>query len=248
MSESTTYTTGQVAQRCDVSVRTVQYYDRKGLLSPTSVTSTGRRLYDEAAVRTLEYILMLKETGLSLAAIHTVLESPYSMNMLRDILGRQRDELAGDIEEATRKIAAIDALNADLTLHGTLTMADRTDMADHMANTSLSRRFFMRMLLVGILADVAWIGTLIWAIRTHLWFVFVIGVVAALAMVVPMTLSYYRHVVYWDPASGTEFKPRFWPWFFASHTLHTRKLKAPGSSEKTWCVEHFCATPHADEQ
>lgn len=155
MSESTTYTTGQVAQRCAVSVRTVQYYDRKGLLSPTSVTSTGRRLYDETAVRTLEYILMLKETGLRLAAIHTVLESPYSMNMLRDILGRQRDELAGDIEEASRKIAAIDALSADLTLHGTLTMADRTDMADYMANTSSSHRFFMRMLLVGILADVA---------------------------------------------------------------------------------------------
>lgn len=86
-----------------------------------------------------------------------------------------------------------------------------------------------------------------WAIRTHMWLIFVIGVVAALAMVVPMTLSYYRHVVYWDPASGMEFKPRFWPWFFASHTVHTRKLKAPDSSGKTWCVEHFQAVPHADK-
>lgn len=243
MSESNTYTTGQVAQLCSVSVRTVQYYDRKGLLSPTSVTSTGRRLYNETAVRSLEYILMLKETGLSLAAIHTVLESPYSTNMLSDILGQQRDELAGDIEEATRKIAAIDALNDDLNLHGTLTMADRTDMADYMANTSSSRRFFTLMLVVGILADVVWIGTLVWAILTHTWIIFIIGLVITCAMLIPMTWSYYNHVVYWDPASGKEFKPRFWPWFFAAHTLHTRKLKAPGSSEKTWCVEHFRTTP-----
>lgn len=79
------YTTGEVAQQCGVSVRTIQYYDRKGLLSPSSLSSAGRRVYDDGDVRTLEYILMLKETGLSLAAIRTVLESPYSVNMLRVI-------------------------------------------------------------------------------------------------------------------------------------------------------------------
>ncbi len=32
------YTTGELAKLCDVSVRTVQFYDTKGLLPPTELT------------------------------------------------------------------------------------------------------------------------------------------------------------------------------------------------------------------
>lgn len=42
------YTTGELAKLADVSVRTVQYYDQRGILSPTELTEGGRRLYTEA--------------------------------------------------------------------------------------------------------------------------------------------------------------------------------------------------------
>lgn len=234
-----TYTTGELAQLCAVSVRTIQYYDRQGLLNPSAISSGGRRLYDDADVRSLEYILMLKDTGLSLAAIRTVMESPYSARMLQDLLGEQQERLESDIAESQRRIAAIKALDDDLALHGTLTVADRTDIATHMANKNSSRRFFSLLIIVGILMDLAWIGTLVWSILTGLWWIFGIGLAVAIIMGVVMTTSYYRHVVYWDPATRREFKPEFWPWFFARHTLHTRLLRAPGASEKVWCVEHF---------
>ena len=38
------YTTGEVAKLCGVSVRTVQYYDTRGILTPSSLTEGGRRL------------------------------------------------------------------------------------------------------------------------------------------------------------------------------------------------------------
>ncbi|WP_163226794.1 MerR family transcriptional regulator [Bifidobacterium choloepi] len=234
-----TYTTGDVAKLCGVSVRTIQYYDRQGLLNPSSMSTGGKRLYDDADVRALEYILMLKDTGLSLAAIRTVMESPYSTRMLQDLLGEQRQKLESGIAEAQRRITAIDALDDDLALHGTLTVADRTDMANHMASKTLSHRFFALMIIVSILADIAWIGTLVWSIHTGIWWIFSIGLAAAVIMMAAMTASYYRHVVYWDPATRREFRPAFWSWFFARHTLHTRLLRAPGSNEKVWCVEHF---------
>ena len=39
------YTTGEMAKLCNVTVRTVQFYDTKGLLIPSDLTEGGRRLY-----------------------------------------------------------------------------------------------------------------------------------------------------------------------------------------------------------
>ena len=41
------YTTGEIAKLCGVSVRTVQYYDERGILIPSELSEGGRRLYSE---------------------------------------------------------------------------------------------------------------------------------------------------------------------------------------------------------
>ena len=38
-------TVGEVAKKMDVTVRTLQHYDREGLLSPSAMSEGGRRLY-----------------------------------------------------------------------------------------------------------------------------------------------------------------------------------------------------------
>ena len=45
------YTTGELAKLCNVSVRTVQFYDTKNLLKPSEISEGGRRLYTEADVK-----------------------------------------------------------------------------------------------------------------------------------------------------------------------------------------------------
>lgn len=45
------YTTGEVAKLCGVSVRTVQYYDTRGVVCPSELSEGGRRLYTAADVR-----------------------------------------------------------------------------------------------------------------------------------------------------------------------------------------------------
>jgi DNA-binding transcriptional MerR regulator len=45
------YTTGELARLCGISVRTVQFYDARGLLHPSELTEGGRRLYTEADLR-----------------------------------------------------------------------------------------------------------------------------------------------------------------------------------------------------
>lgn len=42
MTENNTYTTGELANTCGTTVRTVQYYDQKGLLAPSGYSEGGQ--------------------------------------------------------------------------------------------------------------------------------------------------------------------------------------------------------------
>ncbi|HEX7022358.1 MAG TPA: MerR family transcriptional regulator, partial [Trueperaceae bacterium] len=63
------YRTGQFAKKAAVSVRTLRYYDKQGLLSPTDHTDTGYRLYSDDDLSELQQILALKFLGFTLEEI-----------------------------------------------------------------------------------------------------------------------------------------------------------------------------------
>lgn len=63
------YTSGEFASRAHVSLRTVRYYDKIGLLHPSAVTDGGARLYSDHDFVRLEQILLFKYLGFSLDEI-----------------------------------------------------------------------------------------------------------------------------------------------------------------------------------
>jgi DNA-binding transcriptional MerR regulator len=65
-----------LATRFGLSRTTLLYYDRLGLLPPSSRSSAGYRRYGAADVDRLATICRLRQAGLSLAAIDRVLRSP----------------------------------------------------------------------------------------------------------------------------------------------------------------------------
>ena len=54
------YTTGEMAKLCNVTVRTVQYYDTRGILTPSALSEGGRRLYDDSDLKMLKVICFLR--------------------------------------------------------------------------------------------------------------------------------------------------------------------------------------------
>jgi len=72
--ENATLTVGKVAQLAQVSADTVRYYEKEGLLNPTQKSAAGYRLYNEDAVRRLNFIKHAQHCGLSLAEIRELLE------------------------------------------------------------------------------------------------------------------------------------------------------------------------------
>ena len=59
-------TVGELARRVGVTVRTIQYYDQKGLLHPSSKSEQNQRLYSTDDEERLYRILTLKFLGFSL--------------------------------------------------------------------------------------------------------------------------------------------------------------------------------------
>ena len=63
------FSTGELAKAAEVSVRTVQYYDQRGILTPSEVTEGGRRIYHESDLERLQVICFLRDLDFSIKQI-----------------------------------------------------------------------------------------------------------------------------------------------------------------------------------
>lgn len=69
-------TVNEVSKLAGVSIRTLQYYDRIGLLHPTEYTDSGYRLYDDTALEKLQQILLFRELEFPLKKIKEIISAP----------------------------------------------------------------------------------------------------------------------------------------------------------------------------
>jgi DNA-binding transcriptional MerR regulator len=72
---------GRAAEKAGVSRQSLQYYLMIGLLEPTKVTPTGRRMFDSTAVERIKLIHKLNKSGYPLRAIRELF-------MERDMLSK----------------------------------------------------------------------------------------------------------------------------------------------------------------
>jgi DNA-binding transcriptional MerR regulator len=82
------YHTSQFAEKAAVSVRTLRYYDKLGLLSPSRYTEAGYRLYTDEDLVNLQQILALKFLGFSLETIKRYLQT--DPQRFREVLATQK--------------------------------------------------------------------------------------------------------------------------------------------------------------
>ena len=66
------YTSGEFAKKASVSIRTIRYYDKQGLLKPACMSAGGYRLYTDSDFAKLQKILSLKYLGFSLDEIRSI--------------------------------------------------------------------------------------------------------------------------------------------------------------------------------
>ena len=107
-------TVGEVAKKMGVTVRTLQYYDKEGLLSPSAESEGGRRLYTDKDLIILHQIISLKSLGFSLDDIKHRLIPLETPTDVATALTEQADSIRDKIEQLTTSLTAIEQLKEEV--------------------------------------------------------------------------------------------------------------------------------------
>ena len=136
---------GEVAKKIGVTVRTLQYYDKEGLLSPSAESEGGRRLYTNKDLVMLHQIISLKSLGFSLDDIKHRLISLETPSDVATALTEQADSIREKIEQLTASLTAIEQLKEEVLQMQTVNFKKYADIIVnlHMKNDSyyLIKRF-----------------------------------------------------------------------------------------------------------
>jgi DNA-binding transcriptional MerR regulator/predicted transcriptional regulator YdeE len=99
---------GDFSSLSQVSVKTLRYYDERGLLSPALVDpQTGYRYYSASQLSRLHRILALKDLGFSLEQIAALLADNVTAEQMRGMLLLRRTEQQARVEEEHDRLSRI---------------------------------------------------------------------------------------------------------------------------------------------
>ena len=231
------YTTGEIAKLCGVTVRTVQYYDTRGILIPSDLTEGGRRLYSEADLQRMKIICFLRGLGLSIDTIGQLLSEPDPGSVISLLLEQQAQALRQEIGEGQAKLDKLETLRRELKGAENFSVESIGDIAFTMDNNKNLKKMRLNMVLWGIpVALLQWAGILLWILKSQ-WWLFAVWAAVAIPFGVVISRYYFAHVAYLCPQCHKVFKPTFKQMFFANHTPKTRKLTCTACGHKGFCVE-----------
>lgn len=233
------YTTGDLAKLCDVSVRTVQFYDGRGLLKPTELSEGGRRLYSEADLAKLRLICLLKSLGLSLDSIKGILESETPGRVLLLLLDEQEKRIDEEIRGREKQKKAIEVVRESIRNADMIAVNSIRDIEKIMDGKKKLKRAHIAMLVVGIFMDLIEIGTIVLWITRGIWLPFAVGMPIVIVMGILITRMYYRNAAYICPECSAAFRPRMKAFIFSKHTPKTRKLRCTHCGYLGYCVETY---------
>lgn len=233
------YTTGEIAKLCEVTVRTVQYYDTRGILVPSELTEGGRRLYNDEDLRKMKIICFLRELDLPINSIADLLKEEDPGSVISLLLEQQRKMLKEEIGEREERLKKLEELSSGLKNFEHFSVESIGDIAYHMKNKKELTKMRWKMIGLGLIMDVIEIGTIILWIKTGIWWPFALGMCVVVAIGVFISRYYYKSVNYICPQCHTVFKPKFGQMFWANHTPNTRKLTCTSCGHKGFCVETY---------
>lgn len=233
------YTTGELARLCGITVRTVQYYDTRNLLVPSELSEGGRRLYSEEDLQRMKIICFLRTLDLPINAISQLLSEAYPEKVLDMLLEQQEALLREEIAEKQARLQKLEQLQKELRHVERFSVETIGDIAYQMEHKKKLRKVRAILLSVGIPLDLIEWGTLIYAIKTGIWWPFLLGMAIVIAGAVWTVTYYYKRVKYICPQCHNVFRPAMCQFFWSHHTPNTRKLTCPDCGHKGFCVEVY---------
>ena len=231
------YTTGEMAKACGITVRTVQFYDQKGILIPSALSEGGRRLYSEADLKKLKIICFLRDTGLSLGTIGQLMREEDPGSVISILLEQQEQVLLDEIKERQEKLNRLDELKKGVKSASAFSIETIGDIAAIMEGKKKLNAMHRNMLLTGLPLSILQIAAILLWIIKGVWWPFILWILAAAPYGILWSRYYFRHTAYICPQCHEVFRPTFKEAFFANHTPKTRKLTCVKCGHHGFCVE-----------
>lgn len=139
-------TVNEVSKLTGVSIRTLHYYDKIGLLHPSDITDAGYRLYDDAALERLQQILLFRELEFPLKDINRIINDKdfdrnKALNQQIELLTLKKEHLENLITFA-RGIQLTGVKNMDFAAFDTRKIDEYTKQAkEQWGNTDAYKEF-----------------------------------------------------------------------------------------------------------
>lgn len=143
-----------VSVKYDVSARTLRYYEDMGLIESTRREDYAYRLYDEAAIKRLEQILILRRLNISIKDIKRIFSATGSEVVL-DVLGKKVDSIDEEVSllhelkkivlefiEQIKKLDFEKETDVKLLYEKASDIETQLTNADYHGNSALADRFF----------------------------------------------------------------------------------------------------------
>ena len=106
-----TLTIQQVAQQTGLTVHTLRYYERNGLLEPIDRASSGHRRYSAEDIARIEFLTRLRATGMPIRQIQEFVqlfrERPEAITDRRNLLEAHEQQVQAHIQELQRNLEVI---------------------------------------------------------------------------------------------------------------------------------------------
>jgi MerR family Zn(II)-responsive transcriptional regulator of zntA len=134
------YTIGQLAKHACVNTDSVRFYERQGLIAPNRKTSTGYRLYNDEALRRIEFIKHAQRCGFSLADIRELLDMRAGLADDPQDVSRFVHEKQAEIEKTMTALKSMSALLSELAATNACTHAWDDGVFSNAASNRRPRR------------------------------------------------------------------------------------------------------------
>lgn len=233
------YTTGEIAKLCSVTVRTVQYYDTRGILVPTKLSEGGRRLYSDDDLRRMKIICFLRELGLPIDSISKLLSEGDPESVISLLIEQQEKALRDELSENQRKLDNLVSLKRGLKSVSDFSVDSIADIALIMENKKKLKNLHVTMLVTAApFMILKWFSLVYWIV-TGTWWPFLAYVIAVIPYSIWVSGYYMGRVAYICPQCHEVFKPLRKEMFWARHTPNTRRVTCTKCGHYGFCVETY---------
>ncbi|HBO47779.1 MULTISPECIES: MerR family transcriptional regulator [Pediococcus] len=140
-----TYTIKEVAAKVNLSIYTLRFYDKQGLLPFVARNAAGYREFTVGDLNLLKTICCLKNTGMKIKDIRKyidyVMAGPASVKQRRELLPKHRQEVVAQQKKIEQNLAEVDykinmytAPDAEKSVSNEIALAIADKVANHLPN------------------------------------------------------------------------------------------------------------------